>query len=88
MPYFYKYLSDMFPIQNGLKQGDTLAPLLFNFALEQWYSTFSVRVPPDIISLQLCTPSYKFSSTLYPQSCWCIIQVIHSLHNLHRKEIK
>jgi hypothetical protein len=23
--------------------------------LGQWYSTFSVRVPPDIISLQLCT---------------------------------
>jgi hypothetical protein len=22
--------------------------------LEQWYSTFFVRVPPDIISLQLC----------------------------------
>jgi hypothetical protein len=29
-----KYLSDNFPIQNGLKQGDTLWLLLFNFALE------------------------------------------------------
>jgi hypothetical protein len=29
-----KYLSDAFPVQNGLKQGDTLSPLLFNFALE------------------------------------------------------
>jgi hypothetical protein len=29
-----KHLSDMFSIQNGLKQGDTLLPLLFNFALE------------------------------------------------------
>jgi hypothetical protein len=29
-----KLLSDKFPIQNGLKQGDVLAPLLFNFALE------------------------------------------------------
>jgi hypothetical protein len=28
------YLSDTFPIQNGLKQGDALLPLLFNFALE------------------------------------------------------
>jgi hypothetical protein len=29
-----KHLSDNFPIQNGLKQGDALSPLLFNFALE------------------------------------------------------
>jgi hypothetical protein len=29
-----KYQSDKFPIQNGLKQGDVLSPLLFNFALE------------------------------------------------------
>jgi hypothetical protein len=28
------YLSDMFPIQNGLKQGDALSSLLFNFSLE------------------------------------------------------
>jgi hypothetical protein len=27
-------LSDGFPIQNGLKQGDALTPLLFNFPLE------------------------------------------------------
>jgi hypothetical protein len=29
-----KHLSDSFPIQNGLKQGNALSPLLFNFALE------------------------------------------------------
>jgi hypothetical protein len=29
-----KLLSDKFPIQNRLKQGDALSPLLFNFALE------------------------------------------------------
>jgi hypothetical protein len=29
-----KNLSDKFPFQNGLIQGDTLSPLLFNFAVE------------------------------------------------------
>jgi len=29
-----KHLSDTLPSQNGLKQGDTLLPLLFNFTLE------------------------------------------------------
>jgi hypothetical protein len=29
-----KHLSDNFPIQNGLKQGDALSILFFNFASE------------------------------------------------------
>jgi hypothetical protein len=29
-----KHLSDSFPIQNGLNQGDALSPIVFNFALE------------------------------------------------------
>jgi hypothetical protein len=29
-----KHLSDSFPIQNGLKQGDAVSPLLSNFDLE------------------------------------------------------
>jgi hypothetical protein len=29
-----KHSFDRFPIQNGLKQGDALLPLLFNFVLE------------------------------------------------------
>jgi hypothetical protein len=28
-----KHVSDMFPVRNGLKQGDALLPLLFSFAL-------------------------------------------------------
>jgi hypothetical protein len=36
-----KCLSDKFPIQNGFKQGDALAPLLFKFALE--YATKKVQ---------------------------------------------
>jgi hypothetical protein len=35
-------LSDSFPIQNGLKQGDALSPLLFNFSLE-----YAIRMVQD-----------------------------------------
>jgi hypothetical protein len=36
-----KHLSDRFPIQNDLRQGDALSPLLFNFVLE--YATRKVQ---------------------------------------------
>jgi len=37
-----KNVPDMFPIRNGLKQGDALSPFLFNFALEY---TISLLMP-------------------------------------------
>jgi len=40
-----KNLSEMFPIRNGLKQGDALSPLLFNFALD--YAIKRVQVNQD-----------------------------------------
>jgi len=44
-----KNLSDMFPIRNGLKQGDALLPSLFNVALE--YAIRMVRVNQDGLKL-------------------------------------
>jgi hypothetical protein len=34
----------MFPIKNGLKQGDALSPLLFNFVLEYAFSRVQVNL--------------------------------------------
>jgi len=44
-----KHLSDVFPIRNGLKQGDALLPLLFNFAFE--YVIRRVQVNQDTLKL-------------------------------------
>jgi len=44
-----KHLSNMFPVRNGLKQGDALSPLLFNFAVE--YAIGRVQVHQDELKL-------------------------------------
>ena len=38
-----RFLSDAFPIDCGLKQGDALSPLLYNFALEYAIRRFGIE---------------------------------------------
>jgi hypothetical protein len=44
----------------------------------KWGESISLRA---VVFNLFCsrTPRHNFSSSLYPQSCWCIIQVTHSL---------
>ena len=44
-----KHLSDMFIIKNGLKKGDALLPLFFNFSVE--YAIRRIQVNQDGLKL-------------------------------------
>jgi len=41
------HLSDLFPIKNGLKKGDNLSPLLFNFACEHVTRAAEIKLHPS-----------------------------------------
>jgi len=59
-----KNLSDRFPIRNGLKQGDALSPLLFNFALE--WAIRRVQVNQDSLKLNVTHQLLAYADDVNP----------------------
>jgi len=84
-----KHLSDMCPVRNGLKQGDAVWPLLFNFASEYdirkylWHNqqinnivtniTDYIRLPHMIITLW-----YNCNSSNHLKNCAILLYFIES----------
>jgi len=66
-----KHLSDMFSITNGLKQGDALSPLLFNFVSDyviRWVHVNQNGLKLNDI-LQLLVYADKVKRTHYEDKC-------------------
>ena len=55
-------MSDVFPIRKGLKQGDGISPLLFNFALE--CAIRRVQVNQDSLKLKGTYPLLVYGNDL------------------------
>ena len=56
-------MCDMFPIRNGLKQGDALSPLLFNFALK--YAIRNVQVNQEGLKLNGADDVHIFGGSVH-----------------------
>jgi hypothetical protein len=72
-----KHLSDTFPVKNGLKQGDALSPLIFNFALE--YAIRRVQVNQESLKL-----NGTHQSLVYADAVNMLGESVHTMKKKHR----
>lgn len=75
-------LSDPFDIQNGMRQGCPLSPLLFALSLEPFLST--IRLNPDIQGLTVGDTQHKISAYA-DDMMFTVTNPMVSLPNLHRQ---